>query len=431
MSSFGRVALNVIAGIYTILSTHLLAWLLVFAAIGLAFQALAQLVALSAGFSDPAAMWSALADPLPLSTLSIRLIAGVLFHGALLFALKRPFRRLRELARRLFDGVEALFLRGGHGGALRHIAHLLFAVVVTLLIVPFFLQPTLVSRSEGPVRWAKRLANLLDGTATLELTQSVPGYYRRWFFEPSAVGGVTEKEVDEVIDQVIDPVIEDPTAPPAGGSMMDRWDDHIRRAVGERADLFAVAKAFMYVESAGRQFAVSRTGCAGLMQFCVGTARSGRYRDVFGRGTVYPCACKSGECAVARRVQRDLELGRFAEVEADPSLFPCELTDARFVPGRALAAGVKFIGGLADRFGGNIYVMYIGYNSGPRVADAVWRAIGERAEAQVSDIEPHLAAALAPYFGRSAASRARGLVRTHLPKIGRARDRYAEIAGAR
>ena len=63
----------------------------------------------------------------------------------------------------------------------------------------------------------------------------------------------------------------------------------------------AFIKAFMWVESGGRQFAVSSTGCAGLMQFCPGTARTpfgglrvdspgrpggGRhqYQDRFGRG---------------------------------------------------------------------------------------------------------------------------------------------------
>jgi hypothetical protein len=426
LSSFGRVVVNVIAGIYTILSTHFLAWLLVFAAIGLGFQLLARVIALSAGFADLDAMWLGLSARLGFSTLAVRLIVTIAFHGLLLLLLRRPFRRLRGLARRGFDAIEALFLRpDGRRNPLRSVAHLLFAIAVTLLIVPFFLQPTLVARSATD-RWFQRLANLLDGTATLELTQSVPGYYRRWFFEPSAEGGVTEEEIDETIDHV-----DDPLPPPEGRSMIDRWDDHIRRSVGERADLFAVVKAFMFVESAGRQFAVSRTGCAGLMQFCVGTARSPRYRDIFGRGTVYPCACKSGECVVAREVQRDLELGRFEAVESDRTRFPCELTDARFVPERALAAGAKFIGGLHDALGGNIYLMYIGYNSGPRVAARVWKAVGEKPGATLAEIEPHLARALAPSFGETAVGRAHSLMRTHLPKIAAARDRYAPWAGLR
>lgn len=424
MRSFGQVVVSVIAGVYTILSTYFLAWLLVFAAVGLGFQLLAQIVALWAGFADPGAMWASLSATTHLSTLAIRLVVTVLFHGLVFFVLRRPFRRLRELAQRGFDAVEALFLRAdGKPNPLRSVAHLLFAVVVTLLIIPFFLQPTLVSRADGPSRWLERAAHLLDGTATLELTQSVPGYYRRWFFEVRAEGGVTEEEVEEVIDEITE--ITDPSAPPPG-ALMDRWDPHIRRAVGERADLFPVVKAFMYVESAGRQFAVSRTGCAGLMQFCVGTARSSRYRDIFGRGAIYPCACKSGECAVDRQIQRDLELGRFDAVDNDPSRFPCELTDARFVPDRALAAGTKFIGGLYDRLGGNIYLMYIGYNSGPAVAARVWRAVGEKPEASLEDIEPHLAPALAPNFGAAAKSRARSLLRTHLPKIARARERFSK-----
>lgn len=425
MSSPGRVVANVIAGVYTIVSVHLLAWLLAFAAVGVVFHVLALGIAYSAGFVDLDGMWAAAADRAGISTLAIRLLVALPFQVAVFTLLRRPFRRLQAGAQRIFDGIERLFLRAkGRKSHLRFAAHLLFAGVVTLLIVPFLLQPTLVSRAEGAGRWLHRLANLLDGTATLELTESVPGYYRRWWFEPRAVGGVTAEEIEQTIER-----IDEPVAPPASDSMMDRWDPHIRAAVGERADLFPVVKAFMYVESGGRQFAVSRTGCAGLMQFCVGTARSARYRDIFGRGAVYSCACRSGRCSVSRAVQRDLELGRFDAVQGDPSLFPCDLTDARFVPKRALAAGTKFIARLADLHGGNIYLMYIGYNSGPGVSARVWRAVGEDPRASLEIIGAHLERALAPSFGAASRSRARGLLETHLPKIARARDRYAAQAG--
>ena len=423
--SLGRVFASVVAGVYTIVSVHLLAWLLAFAAVGVVFHILALGIAYSAGYVELEPMWAAAADRLGVSSLTVRLLIALPFQVAVFTLLRRPFRRLREAAQRVFDAIEKLFLRsGGRFSNLRFVAHLLFAAVVTLLIVPFFLQPTLVSRAEGPRRWPARLANLLDGTATLELVDSVPGYYRRWWFEPRAKGGVTEREVDESIDRSV----EEPTAPPAGSSMMDRWDSHIRAAVGPRQDLFAVVKAFMYVESGGRQFAVSRTGCAGLMQFCVGTARSPRYREIFGRGTVYPCACRSARCAVARAVQRDLELGRFDGVREDPSLFPCDLADARFVPERALLAGTKFIRRLDEAHRGNIYLMYIGYNSGPGVSAAVWEAVGENPEAGLDDIAAHLERALRPGFGAAARGRARGLINVHLPKIARARDRYAGLS---
>jgi hypothetical protein len=69
--------------------------------------------------------------------------------------------------------------------------------------------------------------------------------------------------------------------------------------------------------------------------------------------------------------------------------------------------------------------MYIGYNSGPAVANAVWREIDRNPDASLQEVEAHLTDALRPYYGASSGARARGLVRTHLPKIKRAQARYA------
>ena len=51
--------------------------------------------------------------------------------------------------------------------------------------------------------------------------------------------------------------------PPDGGDaqpMIDRWDEMIWEVAGGDATRFTQIKAVMWVESAGRQFAVSRTG---------------------------------------------------------------------------------------------------------------------------------------------------------------------------
>jgi hypothetical protein len=68
--------------------------------------------------------------------------------------------------------------------------------------------------------------------------------------------------------------------------------------------------------------------------------------------------------------------------------------------------------------------MYIGYNSGPSVARQVWADVGADPAADLTDIEPHLADAMRPYFAESADRRARSLLETHLPKLRRAYERY-------
>jgi hypothetical protein len=68
--------------------------------------------------------------------------------------------------------------------------------------------------------------------------------------------------------------------------------------------------------------------------------------------------------------------------------------------------------------------MYIGYNAGPRVADAVYEKVGEDPDATLDQIDDHLADCLRPYYGQYADTRARGLVRTHLPKLANAYDKY-------
>ena len=206
--------------------------------------------------------------------------------------------------------------------------------------------------------------------------------------------------------------------------VMDRWDNHITAATVDDPELFSYVKAFMYVESAGRQYAVSHTGCSGLMQFCAGTAKSQPFRDVFGRGEVYVCGCRGSQCRVSRSVQVELESGDPTRVQAQEDAFPCEMTDARFDPDRAIPAGALYVQRLHDDYNGNIYLMYIGYNSGPAIADRVLDALDGDTSADLGEIQLHLADALRPYYGAGSNARARGLTRVHLPKLQRALVRY-------
>ena len=47
-------------------------------------------------------------------------------------------------------------------------------------------------------------------------------------------------------------------------------------------------------------------------------------------------------------------------------------------------AGWRFIQNLDREFGGNIYVMYVGYNSGPLSARRLWKAIGRKPGANLA-----------------------------------------------
>ena len=48
-----------------------------------------------------------------------------------------------------------------------------FVQYLTAGLVPFLVQPTLVSRMEGANRWTQRAANLADGTATVEIREAL------------------------------------------------------------------------------------------------------------------------------------------------------------------------------------------------------------------------------------------------------------------
>jgi hypothetical protein len=160
------------------------------------------------------------------------------------------------------------------------------------------------------------------------------------------------------------------------------------------------------------------------MQFCVSTARSEPYRSIYGVGEVYACGCGGTRCRIAKTVQRALETGGQSALEEHASAFPCDLSDARFNAEKAITAGATYVGRLSRRFGGNIYLMYIGYNSGPAIAKKVYKRLGKNADASIDDIAQHLTEVLTPYYGDKSPRRARSLLKIHLPKIQRAVKRF-------
>jgi hypothetical protein len=433
-------AARVTKGLYDILATYLLAWILFFALTALGLHVGLEAVAHAAGVDSAEVWWRKLSLVLGESgVLWFRLLVFGSLHATIVFLLRRPLQRAQRALEAGFDRASDLFRYLTRDKArLRVVGHTAFSILVTLLLVPFVLQPTLVplsstSGSLGGQSWLERGANLADGTASRFVADSVVGLYRKLYTEPvEAQGGVSGAEVDaaQASPELPEPPEHPDTTPAphiapvasADQPLMDRWDDHIRRSAGPSPQKFARIKAFMWVESAGRQFAVSTTGCSGLMQFCAGTARSRPYRKVFGTGSVYTCSC-DGPCQIDRQTRRALETG-VADPASLSERFPCELTDARFDPARSIRAGALYVDRLAQRFGGNLYLMYIGYNSGPAVAAEVYKRLGRNGDATLDQIEVHLVAAMRPHYGKGSTRRARSLVKTHLPKIKRAYDRY-------
>ena len=102
----------------------------------------------------------------------------------------------------------------------------------------------------------------------------------------------------------------------------------------------------------------------------------------------------------------------------------------RFDPEKAIAAGAVYVDSLHESVGGNIYLMYIGYNSGPKVAQRAYNALGRNPDATLEEIEAVLPAAMRPTYAGGADARSRSLVRTHLPKLKRAQEKYYEAISA-
>jgi hypothetical protein len=424
---FAKFVLGTLKGIYDILATYFLAFILPFALAGFAFHLIFSGFADLLDYENVDAFWSAVAEWSPIGTVWLRIFLFLPLHVVLWRVTRKPREIVWPKLESIFDQLVAAFLWFTEKlPALRIFGEVLFSLVVTVLLVPFVLQPTLVPEVTEPRAWAERTANLLDGTATAEIANSVVGLYRKALVDPVVAEGVPKEDLDVFETSESDEASGPIAAPMPNGEqpLMDRWDPYIRKVSDGDASKFAYVKAFMWVESGGRQYAVSRTGCSGLMQFCVGTAKSPPFNRVFGTGTVYRCSCKNGACSIPRNVQKELESGDPEALEEHRDAFPCEMTDARFDPNKIIPAGGLYIDRLRKSYGGNIYLMYIGYNSGPRVADAVYEKLDENPDATLDQIDDHLADCLRPYFGQYADRRARGLVNTHLPKLANAYDKY-------
>lgn len=422
---------RILKGIYDILASYLLAWIVFFATLAFVFHLGLSLAAQAAGYQSATVLYDLMDAKLGSWGMWFRLVGFIALHAGVLWLFSTPIFWLKDKLEALADGIINWIngvTRDNSGVELA--VESLFSIAVTALLIPFVLQPTMVSGYTSAHSWAQRATNLVDGTASTYLADSVVGLYRKAYADPvESHGGVTADQVAES-EKSEDPR-PDSTAPVTAPTpstdteqpLMDRWDPLIWEIAQSDPDRFAKLKAFMWVESAGRQFAVSRTGCSGLMQFCAGTARSQPYRRVFGTGQVYVCKC-AGQCNVPRDTRRALETGRQEGMQTAVENFPCDMTDARFHPRRSLKAGRLYIDRLDRRYDGNLYLMYVGYNSGPAVADRIFEAVGRDGEASIDELKPHMPESMRPFYGEGSQRRAQSLVKIHLPKIKRAYDRY-------
>ena len=448
MQSPSRVFGRIVLGIYNILSTYLLGWVLVLGCLAFGLHLLTELIVAPFGFERADQWWEYAAWRLDMDALILRLVVYLSVHGAILYFARPLWGGVQAFAESCFEAVATQIRRVTRSHSRLYIfIRAMFTVGVTVVLIPFVIQPTLVGGGLSTADWLARTVNLVDGTASRNVVDSVAGAYRRFVVDDvESHGGVDESDLTEggltegdLTGETLDESTEEPdgkettdgdgadpaTPPPPSGRepLMDRWDAEIRAATNGDAELFAFVKAFMRVESSGRQFAVSRTGCAGLMQFCSGTARRQPFRRIFGAGSVYSCGCHPN-CDTPQRVTEALETGNRDAIDDLSDRFPCDLSDARFDGTKSIRAGTRYIEDLADSYGGNLYLMYVGYNSGPGVANTVWRRVGRDADAGLDCISPHLADALRPHFHGASNRRARSLLDTHLPRLRRAYDQY-------
>lgn len=370
--------------------------------LGVIFQGMVDLAAVFTGdgearmlFRRIALWWDVNSDVVRLVLLAPVHLAGVIAAWPLF---RRGFLAQKWVATRIahaFVGWQKLQV------GLAVLAWTLSLGVTTALVVQPGLEPLeLHSRV-----WLARTANLLDGTASLETYAMGRGLWLR--FTGAPIPGEFSVTPADLQVRTHD------------GPVMARWDPLLREATSG-PEHFAQTKAFMWVESAGRQFAVSRTGCAGLYQFCTSTAQRRPFEGIFGVGAVAACSCGARPCRVEPELRDALETDAEALEKHDG--FPCSPTDARFDPERAIPAGAAYVQELSDDLGGNLLLMYIGYNSGPAVAKRLKSLVGTKAS--LDDLRPHLATVLARWYGASAEARADGLLEVHLPKLQRAYEKY-------
>lgn len=199
--------------------------------------------------------------------------------------------------------------------------------------------------------------------------------------------------------------------------IMRRWLKFVLREVKGDLNAAALVLAFIDVESNGRQFAVSRSGCVGLMQFCSMTAIRYPFNQIFDSTKLRSCACADRRCYMIRPIRRLFETSPPELYPLYQEELPCDISDQRFNPELSIKAGFTYINELYQAFEGNIYLSYIGYNSGPHVAERIWKRLGKKKASTIKGIRRVLARALRPNFKRKARRRSKALWKYHLPKL--------------
>jgi hypothetical protein len=380
---------------------------LLVAIIGWSWSWLAGGIATFTGDHDAPTLWRRIAVLVGVTPVAVRLAVFVPLQVGTLVVLHDPLRRARAELDRVITPLWSA-VRARSPTLVREGAAIVLLVGLLLLVVPLLLQPTMVPWRADRTTWLARSANWVDGRALARMVDGAVVLVRWWQARP--VPGMYSVDPADLDVRGLD-------AP-----LMARWDPILTEVTRDR-EHFAQTKAFLYVESAGRQYAVSRTGCAGLMQFCVSTANRHPFRQIFGVGQVSACDCGGRPCTIPSALRDALETDRLA-LQRHPGQFPCSPSDARFDGRKALTAGAAYTTELGEAVGGNLYLMYIGYNSGPAVAKRLWIAVGRNPNADLDDLRPHLATVLARWYGAKAPGRAQGLLDVHLPKLKRAYDHY-------
>ena len=195
-----RLVLRLLKGIYDVLASYLLAWVLLFAFVGWLLYLLVGLLLPFWGFQTHEGLWLWCDRAFPLPSWLLRLLLFGAIHVGLYFSLRRPIRGLRRRAGRRIDAW--LDRYRAWAKRRRRVATTLgvsFSLLVTLLLVPFVVQPTMVPARFSARDWALRLANLVDGSASAALIESVIGFYRRFGARPTLGESVSPEAFDRAI----------------------------------------------------------------------------------------------------------------------------------------------------------------------------------------------------------------------------------------
>ena len=209
-----KFILRTLKGIYDILATYLLLFIIPFALAGFVFHLGFLALAEALGYASDAALWTAASSTLHVSSSVLRIVLFLPLHYAAFRLLRAPVTRIWPRVEAAFDQLIAAFhwfterLPG-----LRVAGSITFTLVVTALLVPFVIQPTLVPEWDDERAWLERTANLLDGTAVATIADSVVGLYRRIYADPVVTEGLPPGELD-VFDQTTDGVATGPIVSP-------------------------------------------------------------------------------------------------------------------------------------------------------------------------------------------------------------------------